>query len=94
MLAGYADHPTPYLGLFGIDPGPGYAEWLQGHVPTAIVEVWPEAGHYPHLPRLLTLLLTGQDDGSVMFPAHGIVALHSGDEGDSWEEIWRLPDNA
>jgi phosphohistidine phosphatase len=52
------------------------------------------AGHYPHLPRLLTLLLTGQDDGSVMFPAHGIVALHSGDEGDSWEESWRLPDNA
>lgn len=46
LLAGIR---VPMLSLHGSDPGPGYAEWLQGHVPTAEVEVWPEAGHYPHL---------------------------------------------
>jgi len=49
MLAGYADRPTPYLALFGIDPGPGYAEWLARRVPGAAVEIWEDHGHYPHL---------------------------------------------
>ena len=49
MLAGYADHPTPYLALFGIDPGPGYAEWLARRVPGAVIETWEDHGHYPHL---------------------------------------------
>ncbi len=40
---------VPYLSLHGIDPGPGYAAWLTGLVPTAVVEVWPDQGHYPHL---------------------------------------------
>jgi len=40
---------VPYLSLHGIDPGPGYAEWLTGLVPTAMVEVWDELGHYPQL---------------------------------------------
>jgi len=40
---------VPYLALHGIDPGPGYAEWLQRLVPTATFELWPETGHYPHL---------------------------------------------
>jgi pimeloyl-ACP methyl ester carboxylesterase len=48
-LAGYRDHPTPYLALFGIDPGAGYAEWLAERVPGASVETWPDHGHYPHL---------------------------------------------
>jgi len=40
---------VPYLSLHGIDPGPDYATWLTGLVPTATVEVWPGLGHYPHL---------------------------------------------
>ncbi len=40
---------VPYLSLHGIDPGPEYAAWLSGLVPSAMVEVWPEHGHYPHL---------------------------------------------
>lgn len=43
------------------------------------------AGHFPHLPRLLTLL-TG--DGG--FPPHGVVALESENDGESWKELWRL----
>jgi phosphohistidine phosphatase len=44
------------------------------------------AGHYPHLPRLL-MLLAGRDAPS--FPQHGIVALTSDDEGETWREAWR-----
>ena len=40
---------VPYLSLHGADPGPGYEAWLTGVIPTAVVEVWPEFGHYPHL---------------------------------------------
>jgi phosphohistidine phosphatase len=46
------------------------------------------AGHYPHLPRLLTLLA----DKPPAFPQHGVVALASGDKGETWKEQWRLED--
>jgi len=49
------------------------------------------AGHFPHLPRLLTLLLTGRDDSSLGFPINGIVALETHDDGATWAEVWRLP---
>jgi pimeloyl-ACP methyl ester carboxylesterase len=39
----------PYLSLHGIDPGDEYKAWLQGLEPQALVEVWPDLGHYPHL---------------------------------------------
>lgn len=45
------------------------------------------AGHYPHLPGLLALL----DGGARTFPQHGVVALESADEGQTWRELWRLP---
>jgi phosphohistidine phosphatase len=47
------------------------------------------AGHFPHLPRLLALLL---NDTQVQFPAHGIVALVStvADTTEKWRELWRL----
>jgi len=38
-----------YLSLFGIDPGPDYADWLMSPIAGAVVEVWAEHGHYPHL---------------------------------------------
>jgi len=44
------------------------------------------AGHFPHLPRLFALLVNGVGD----FPQHGVVALATGDEGESWRELWRL----
>lgn len=43
-------------------------------------------GHYPHLPRLLSMLL-GAD---ASMPLHGVVALASSDEGETWTEVWRL----
>jgi len=40
---------VPYLSLHGTDPGVEYAGWLTALVPSAVVEVWPDHGHYPHL---------------------------------------------
>jgi phosphohistidine phosphatase len=47
------------------------------------------AGHFPYLPRLLALLVTGGEAG-VSFPEHGIVALETLDDGETWRERWRL----
>ncbi len=40
---------APYLALHGLDPGAHYAEWLQARIPQAVVEVWPDHGHWVHL---------------------------------------------
>lgn len=40
---------TPYLSLHGIDPGPGYADWLAQTIAGAETEIWADTGHYPHL---------------------------------------------
>ena len=47
------------------------------------------AGHFPHLPRLLALLVSG-GQGGVDFPINGIVALVTDDEGETWREVWRI----
>jgi phosphohistidine phosphatase len=47
-------------------------------------------GHYPHLPALLGLLVSGFADSRAGFPQHGVVALETTDEGETWNEIWRL----
>lgn len=48
------------------------------------------AGHFHHLPRLLTLLIRGSEDAPVPFPQHGVVALETLDDGETWVERWRL----
>ena len=49
------------------------------------------AGHFPHLPGLLSLLAgEGAHDP---FPLHGVVALQTTDDGATWIEEWRLQDN-
>ena len=48
------------------------------------------AGHFPHLLRLLTMLLAPHEDRSMPFPQHGVVALVSNDAGETWKEAWRL----
>lgn len=46
-------------------------------------------GHFPHLPRLLALLVTGNPEAEPAdFPMHGIVALE-GLNG-TWVERWRM----
>jgi phosphohistidine phosphatase len=48
------------------------------------------AGHFPHLPRLLGLLLGGAEGTTADFPPHGVVALVSDNEGETWKEEWRV----
>jgi phosphohistidine phosphatase len=47
------------------------------------------AGHFPHLPRLLATLVRAEERGGE-FPAHGVVALETMDEGQTWKEVWRI----
>jgi phosphohistidine phosphatase len=65
------------------DPPQWFRDRLRGETRDIAV-----AGHFPHLPRLLATLATGGEAG-VDFPIHGMVALASDDEGDTWREIWR-----
>lgn len=44
------------------------------------------AGHFPHLPRLLALLV---GDHVEPFPQHGVVAVETEDDGERWREVWR-----
>jgi phosphohistidine phosphatase len=46
------------------------------------------AGHFPHLPRLLAMLVSG--NAGADFPPHGVVALVTEDEGKTWRELWRV----
>jgi pimeloyl-ACP methyl ester carboxylesterase len=48
-LGGYSGRHVPYLALFGLDPGAGYANWLRERITDSTVEYWADHGHYPHL---------------------------------------------
>jgi phosphohistidine phosphatase len=61
-------------------------EWLRDRFIGETREVLV-AGHYPHLPRLLTLLLG--EDRATAFPLHGVVTLDFS-EPTKWQELWRL----
>ena len=52
------------------DPAAWIADRLQGEARPLLI-----CGHFPHLPRLLTLLLAQRSDPLIPFPLHGIVAL-------------------
>ncbi len=46
----------------------------------------------PNLPRLLRLLIAGDDQQTADFPLHGVVALERGDDG-SYTEVWRMTED-
>ncbi len=48
-LAGYATTNTPYLSIFGTDPGPDEQAFLDRMIPGAVLESADGVGHYPHL---------------------------------------------
>jgi phosphohistidine phosphatase len=64
------------------DPPAWIADRLRGETRDVLI-----AGHYPHLPRLLALLV---GDAAAPFPRHGVVALATADDGATWQELWRL----
>jgi phosphohistidine phosphatase len=45
-------------------------------------------GHLPSLPRLLTVLVSGNENVLLSFPLHGLVALDR--DGPLWREVCRL----
>src|SRR5687767_8884088 len=71
-------------GLLPDDPPVWIRDAVAGEARTVVL-----AGHMPHLPQLLHLMLTGQEDPHASdFPLNGCVALEPG--GDVWKELWRL----
>ncbi len=48
MKAATASLTAPYLSLQFMPTPPGYTDWLQGIIPQAQVEEWPDLGHYGH----------------------------------------------
>jgi phosphohistidine phosphatase len=70
-------------GLQPTDP-PGWIRDLIGEEVRDVMLV----GHLPHLPRVLTLLVSGSEAVLLEFPMHGVVALEK--TGERWEERWRL----
>jgi phosphohistidine phosphatase len=68
------------------DPPNWFADRVKGETRDILI-----AGHYPHLPRLLQLMTSGSAGSSRgAFPQHGVVALESRDEGNTWSELWRI----
>ena len=71
-------------GLQPTDPTNWIAESIAGDTKALML-----VGHFPHLPRLLARLSTGNADADpVDFPLNGIVALD--DDDGRWKERWRL----
>lgn len=66
------------------DPAQRMRDRLRGETRDILI-----AGHFTHLPRLLSLLVSGGDAGAD-FPVNGIVALVTDDEGETWRELWRI----
>jgi len=66
------------------DPPSRMRNRLQGETRDILI-----TGHFPHLPRLLSLLL-GMKEGGAGFPAHGVVLLETADDGETWKEMWRI----
>ena len=48
------------------------------------------AGHFPHLPKLLALLVDGDESAPVEFPPHGLVALATA--GERWAVEFTIHD--
>lgn len=71
-------------GLQPDDPPRWMRDQLAGETRSILI-----AGHMPHLPGLLAILLGEREDPrTIAFPLHGCVALEA--DGDRWKEIWRL----
>jgi phosphohistidine phosphatase len=66
------------------DPAQWMRDRLRGDTRDILI-----VGHFTHLPRLLSLLVSGGDAGAD-FPVNGMVALVTDDEGETWRELWRI----
>jgi phosphohistidine phosphatase len=61
------------------------AQWIRDRLRAETRDI-AIAGHFTHLPRLISLLLGGVAD----FPLHGAVALATEDDGETWRQVWRI----
>lgn len=76
-----------FTAVRGLQPGDP-PDWIRDRLAAESRDVLV-AGHVPNLPRLMRLLLTGDDHAPIAFPPHGVVAIDSAEDG-SCAEAWRL----
>ena len=69
-------------GLQPEDPPMWVKDFLTGEARDVML-----VGHMPSLPRLLTVLVRGDEHELLPFPLHGLVALEA--VGALWREMWR-----
>jgi len=77
-----------YSAIRGLQPGDP-AAWIHDRLGGEVRDVML-VGHMPHMPRLLTLLVTGRDAPLLDFPLHGLVAIEPA--AGKYEERWRIGD--
>ena len=65
------------------DPAAWIRDRLRGETRDVLL-----AGHMPHFTRLLQLLAPARHDD--IFPLHGMVALESRDDGETWDLLWQV----
>ena len=76
-----------FAAMRGLQPGDP-PDWIRDRLaadPRDIMVV----GHVPNLPRLMRLLLTGDDHAPIAFPPHGVVALRATEDGKYLQE-WEI----
>lgn len=76
-----------FAAVRGLQPGDP-PDWIRDRLLGETRDVLV-TGHVPNLPRLLRLLLTGDDHAPIAFPPHGVVVVEAGEEG-RFSESWRL----
>jgi phosphohistidine phosphatase len=77
-----------YSAIRGLQPDDP-AAWIHDRLLVEVRDVML-VGHMPHMPRLLTLLVSGRDAPLLDFPLHGLVAIETA--AGKYEERWRIGD--
>lgn len=75
-----------FKAIRGLQPGDP-AAWTKDLLTGELRDVML-VGHMPSLPKIFSLMTTGNEDEVARFPQHGVVALES--DGAVWREAWRL----
>lgn len=63
-LAALRKKSALYLFIAGVEPEPGYKDWLAEVLPHAKIMVFPGSGHFPQLARFASLATTDSADWS------------------------------
>lgn len=76
-----------FVAVRGLQPADP-VDWMRDALLKEVRDVLV-VGHVPHLPRLMRVLLAGDEEAQIAFPPHGVVAIEVTEAGNCVER-WRL----